>query len=153
VVEISSRFADDGRRQGAVTLSLARSRPQLGAAGSVRVLTRARGQGPATGAAAVTQGLLWKMIDAFDDGVALADGEGTLVLANRRLEEMFGYPYTELDDYPVERLGTAPRTAASPASRRSPSPNSSTGSSPPCTRSTSACRPPPGCPATRPPSA
>jgi PAS domain S-box-containing protein len=56
------------------------------------------------GAAAVTQGLLWKMIDAFDDGVALADGDGTLVLANRRLEEMFGYPYTELAGYPVERL-------------------------------------------------
>ena len=102
---ISSRFADDGRRLGAtVTLSLARSRPQLRAAGSARGLRRARGQGPATGAAAVTQGLLWKMIDAFDDGVALADGDGTLVLANRRLEEMFGYPYTELAGYPVERL-------------------------------------------------
>jgi PAS domain S-box-containing protein len=56
------------------------------------------------GAAAVTQGLLWKMIDAFDDGVALADGEGTLVLANRRLEEIFGYPCSELVGYPVERL-------------------------------------------------
>jgi anti-anti-sigma factor len=102
---ISSRFADDGRRQGAtVTLSLARARPQLRAAGSARGLRRVRGQGPATGAAAVTQGLLWKMIDAFDDGVALADGDGTLVLANRRLEEMFGYPSTELTGYPVERL-------------------------------------------------
>jgi PAS domain S-box-containing protein len=52
----------------------------------------------------VTQGLLWKMIDVFDDGVALADGDGTLVLANRRLEEMFGYPYTELTGCQVERL-------------------------------------------------
>jgi anti-anti-sigma factor len=102
---ISSRFADDGRRLGAtVTLSLARSRPQLRAASPARGQRRARGQGPAIGAAAVTQGLLWKMIDAFDDGVALADGDGTLVLANRRLEEMFGYPYTELAGYPVERL-------------------------------------------------
>jgi anti-anti-sigma factor len=102
---ISSRFADDGRRQGAtVTLSLARARVQLRTAGSAHGLRRARGQGPAAGAAAVTQGLLWKMIDAFDDGVALADGDGTLVLANRRLEEMFGYPYTELAGYPVERL-------------------------------------------------
>ena len=102
---ISSRFADDGRRQGAmVTLSLARARPQLRAASSARGLRRVRGQGPAAGAAAVTQGLLWKMIDAFDDGVALADGDGALVLANRRLEEMFGYPYTELAGYPVERL-------------------------------------------------
>jgi anti-anti-sigma factor len=102
---ISSRFADDGRRLGAtVTLSLARSRPRLWAASPARGLRRARGQGPATGTAAVTQGLLWKMIDAFDDGVALADGDGTLVLANRRLEEMFGYPYTELAGYPVEHL-------------------------------------------------
>ena len=104
-VLISSRFADDGRRQGAtVTLSLARARPQLRAAGSALGLRRVRGQGPAAGAAGVTQGLLWKMIDAFDDGVALADGDGTLVLANRRLEEMFGYPYTELAGYPVEHL-------------------------------------------------
>jgi anti-anti-sigma factor len=104
-VLISSRFADDGRRQGAmVTLSLARSRPQLRAANSARGPRRVRGQGPAAGAAAVTQGLLWKMIDAFDDGVALADGDGTIVLANRRLEEMFGYPYTELAGYSVERL-------------------------------------------------
>ncbi len=104
-VLISSRFADDGRRLGAtVTLSLVRSRPQLRAANSARGTRRASGQGPAIGAAAVTQGLLWKMIDAFDDGVALADAEGTLVLANRRLEELFGYPYTELVGYPVERL-------------------------------------------------
>jgi anti-anti-sigma factor len=102
---ISSRFADDGRRLGAtVTLTLARSRPQLRVASPARGQRRARGQGRATGAAAVTQGLLWKMIDAFDDGVALADGDGTLVLANRRFEEMFGYPYTELAGYPVERL-------------------------------------------------
>jgi anti-anti-sigma factor len=104
-VLISSRFADDGRRLGAtVTLSLARSRRQLRSASSVRGLRRPHSQGPAAGAAAVTQGLLWKMIDVFDDGVALADGDGTLVLANRRLEEMFGYPYTELTGCQVERL-------------------------------------------------
>jgi anti-anti-sigma factor len=104
-VLISSRFGDDGRRLGAtVTLSLARSRRQLRSAGSARGLRRPRSQGPAAGAAAVTQGLLWKMIDVFDDGVALADGDGTLVLANRRLEEMFGYPYTELTGCQVERL-------------------------------------------------
>jgi anti-anti-sigma factor len=102
---ISSRLADDGRRLGAtVTLSLARSRPQLRSASSAGGLRQARRPDPAAGAAAVTQGLLWKMIDAFDDGVALADGDGTLVLANRRLEEMFGYSHTELTGYPVERL-------------------------------------------------
>ncbi len=100
-VLISSRLADDGRSLGAtVTLSLARSRPSLRSAASARRLRPPRRQGPA----AVTQGLLWKMIDTFDDGVALADGDGTLVLANRRLEEMFGYPCTELAGYPVKRL-------------------------------------------------
>lgn len=104
-VLISSRFADDGQRLGAtVTLSLARARPQLRSASSARRLTRPRDQGPPAGAAGVTQGLLWRMIDAFDDGVALADGDGTLVLANRRLEEMFGYQYTELAGCPVGRL-------------------------------------------------
>jgi len=79
----------------------AAERTGVAADGEVR---QVRSQGPVAGAAGVTQGLLWKMIDAFDDGVALADGDGTLVLANRRLEEMFGYPYTELAGYPVERL-------------------------------------------------
>jgi anti-anti-sigma factor len=100
-VLISSRLADDGRRLGAtVTLSLARSRPKLRSADPAHGQSRPRGQGPA----AMTQGLLWKIIDTFDDGVALADGDGTLVLANRRLAEMFGYLYTELAGYPVDRL-------------------------------------------------
>ena len=104
-VLISSRFADDGRSLGAtVTLSLARSRPKLRSVGSVRGLRRIRGHGPPAGAAGVTQGLLWKIIDTLDDGIALADGDGTVVLANRRLEEMFGYAYTELAGSSVERL-------------------------------------------------
>ena len=49
-------------------------------------------------------GVLWNVIEAFSDGVALADGEGTLVLASRRLEEMFGYPPTELTGQSLEHL-------------------------------------------------
>jgi anti-anti-sigma factor len=55
-------------------------------------------------AAAVTPAVLWRLVDAFHDGVALADSDGTIVLANRRLEEMFGYEHAELDGSPVERL-------------------------------------------------
>jgi anti-anti-sigma factor len=57
-------------------------------------------------------GVLWNMIEAFSDGVALADGEGTLVLASRRLEEMFGYQPTELTRLPLERLIPAHLQAA-----------------------------------------
>jgi PAS domain S-box-containing protein len=44
------------------------------------------------------------MIEAFGAGVALADREGTLVLASARLEEMFGYQPAELPGQRVERL-------------------------------------------------
>ncbi len=112
-VLISSRLADDGRVVGAtVTLSLVRSQPQ-------RPSRPAPGTRPAGGhglklaaAGAMPQGVLWKMIDAFADGVALADSDGTLVLASRRLEEMFGYQPTELTGYPVERLIPARLQAA-----------------------------------------
>ena len=60
----------------------------------------------------VSPGVLWNMIEAFSDGVALADGEGTLVLASRRLEEMFGYQPAELADQPLERLIPAHLQAA-----------------------------------------
>ena len=94
-VLISSRLDDDGRVLGAtVTLSLPGQSPSPALA---RAGPRPR---PEARAAAVTPGVLWNMIDAFAEGVALADGEGTLVLASRRLEEMFGYQPTELTGYP-----------------------------------------------------
>ena len=113
-VLISSRLADDGRVLGAtVTLSLTGSepprRPSGPAPGTKPASAHARRPGAA---AAVTPGVLWKMIDALADGVALADGDGTLVLASRRLEEMFGYQPTELTGYPVERLIPARLQAA-----------------------------------------
>jgi len=105
-VLISSRFDDQGRCVGAtVTLSLARSQPR-----SRPGLTLAQGR-PGS-AAAMSPGVLWNVIEAFSDGVALADGEGTLVLASRRLEEMFGYQPTELTGQPLERLIPAHLQAA-----------------------------------------
>ena len=63
-----------------------------------------RPQGRPESAAVMSPGVLWNVIEAFSDGVALADGEGTLVLASRRLGEMFGYQPTELVGQPLERL-------------------------------------------------
>jgi anti-anti-sigma factor len=45
---------------------------------------------------AITRAVLRELLDVLDDGVALADGDGVLVLASRRLEEMFGYEHGEL---------------------------------------------------------
>jgi anti-anti-sigma factor len=55
-------------------------------------------------AAAITQAVLRNLIDALADGVALADDNGALALANRRLEHMFGYSHGELLGQPVESL-------------------------------------------------
>jgi PAS domain S-box-containing protein len=57
-------------------------------------------------------GVLWNMIEAFNDGVALADGEGTLVLASWRLEKIFGYQRTELTGQRLDRLIPAHLQAA-----------------------------------------
>ena len=45
-----------------------------------------------------------QLIDALDDGIALADQDGTIVLANRRLADMLGYQPGELAGQPVEAL-------------------------------------------------
>jgi anti-anti-sigma factor len=106
-VLISSRLDDHGRCVGAtVTLSLARSQPRTRPVRPVRDLKQAPGPGDqaARSAPPVTLDVLWKMIDAVGDGVALTDGGGTLVLANRQLEKMFGYLPAELTGQPVERL-------------------------------------------------
>ena len=52
----------------------------------------------------VSEVVLRQLIDALDDGVMLADGNGTIVLANRRLTAMFGYQPAELAGQPVEVL-------------------------------------------------
>jgi anti-sigma B factor antagonist len=101
--------------------------PSLQAATAARApatvipVAAARPQGPG---AAISPAVSWKLIDALRDGVALADGRGALVLANLRLEEMFGYAHAELIGCPVESLREAarPYTASSPGrhTRRRP---------------------------------
>ncbi len=44
------------------------------------------------------------MIDALRDGIALCDSHGVLMVANRQLEEMFGYQDGELYGLAVEQL-------------------------------------------------
>jgi PAS domain S-box-containing protein len=48
--------------------------------------------------------VLRALIDALDDGILLADADGVMVLANRRLAAMFGYADGELAGQPVEVL-------------------------------------------------
>jgi len=62
--------------------------------------------------AAVTSADVRSLVDVLQDGVALADGDGALVLASPRLEEMFGYEHGELLGQPAERLIPADLQAA-----------------------------------------
>ena len=62
--------------------------------------------------AGITPAVVGKLVDALQDGVALTDADGTLALANLRLEEMFGYPHAELIGRPVESLVPADLQAA-----------------------------------------
>ena len=71
---------------------------------------RQRAAGPRK--AGITPAVLWKLVDALADGVALTDDDGMLVLVNRRAEEMFGYEHAELIGQPVESLVPADLRAA-----------------------------------------
>ena len=62
--------------------------------------------------AAITWTEARSLVDALQDGVALVDGDGALVLASRRLEQMFGYEQGELPGQTVERLVPADLQAA-----------------------------------------
>ena len=67
--------------------------------------------GPPDGnGSAIPPAVAWKLLDALPDGVALADGDGTIALAGRRLEEMFGYNHAELPG-DLEDLARAAVTA------------------------------------------
>ena len=82
--------------------------PGEGRAGS----RRRRRAAPDRSGAGITPAVLWGLVDALDDGVALSDEDGTLVLANRRAEDMFGYRPGELIGQPVESLVPAGLRAA-----------------------------------------
>ncbi len=55
------------------------------------------------GTAAITPAVLWQLIDALGDGLALT-AEGDIIVVNRRCAEMFGYERGELVGQPVEVL-------------------------------------------------
>jgi anti-anti-sigma factor len=79
--------------------------------------------------AAVTAAVLWQLVDALQDGVALADSGGAIALANARLEQMFGYQHAELLGQPVELLFPADLEAAhgSHRARHAPAPRARPG--------------------------
>jgi anti-anti-sigma factor len=55
-------------------------------------------------ARSVTPAVLWQLIDALGDGLALVAPDGKIVLVNRRCAEMFGYRREELTGLPVDAL-------------------------------------------------
>ncbi len=55
-------------------------------------------------AGGITPAVLWSLVDALADGIALVTSDGVLALVNRRAEDMFGYPHGELVGQPVEAL-------------------------------------------------
>jgi PAS domain-containing protein len=70
--------------------------PGRRAARARRRQRRASGPQKRPGAAAITAAVLRELVDALPDGVALTDDEDMLILANRRLAEMFGHEHAEL---------------------------------------------------------
>lgn len=55
-------------------------------------------------AGTITPAVLWQLIDALGDGLALTDPEGRIALVNQRCAEMFGYPREEMIGLPVDSL-------------------------------------------------
>ena len=64
------------------------------------------------GAPRLTPAVLWQLIDALGDGLALIAHDGTIALVNRRCAEMFGYQREELTGLPVE-ISLSPMPTAS----------------------------------------
>jgi two-component system, sensor histidine kinase PdtaS len=48
--------------------------------------------------------VLWQLLDALGDGLALTGEDGRIALVNRRCAEMFGYPREEMAGLPVDIL-------------------------------------------------
>jgi anti-anti-sigma factor len=75
----------------------------------LRVAARPSGETPlsldgASGAGGITVAVLWQLIDALGDGLALTSEDGKITLVNRRCAEMFGYEREELTGLPIDRL-------------------------------------------------
>ena len=83
-------------------------------AGNSQGRLRAPGSGQQgwPGTSALSPAVLGNLADALSDGVVLIDDGGVIVLANRKLEEMFGYQHGELSGRSVESLVPAGLRAA-----------------------------------------
>jgi anti-anti-sigma factor len=64
------------------------------------------------GIRAVTPAVLWQLLDALGDGLALTGEDGRIALVNRRCAEMFGYRREEMTGLPVDDLVPAEVRAA-----------------------------------------
>jgi anti-anti-sigma factor len=69
------------------------------------------------GVRAVTPAVLWQLLDALGDGLALTGKDGRIALVNRRCAEMFGYRREEMTGLPVDELVPAEVRAAHPGYR------------------------------------
>ena len=54
--------------------------------------------------AGITPAVLWQLIDALGDGLALTGADGKIALVNRRCAQMFGYRPEEMIGMPVDSL-------------------------------------------------
>ena len=79
-------------------------RPGPGPGGRQDGSRRRRRPAPDRSRAGINPAVLWGLVDALADGVVLSNEDGTLVLANRQAEDMFGYRPGELIGQPVESL-------------------------------------------------
>lgn len=61
-------------------------------------------QDPRAASPAIAPAVLLELLDALKDGLVLTDDNGVIALANRRLEDMFGYDHDELAGRPIESL-------------------------------------------------
>ena len=99
--------------EAATAAGTPRTKRSTSASGPAPASTRPPlGPGGAPSAAAITPAVLWQLIDALGDGLALTGHDGEIVLVNRRCAEMFGYQRTELVGRPVEMLVPADLRAA-----------------------------------------
>ena len=89
----------DGRPDGSMDSAGQAPQPPPALAAAAPSAGDNRGQQPGLSTAVLRQ-----LIDALDDGILLADADGTIVLASRRLAAMFGYSDGELAGLPVEVL-------------------------------------------------
>ena len=71
----------------------------------------------ARGVRAVSPAVIWQLLDALGDGLALIGEDGRIALVNRRCAEMFGYRREEMTGLLVDDLVPAEVRAAHPGYR------------------------------------